>query len=99
MGAGLSDRNFYLVAYDISDDRRRARTARLMESLGSRVQYSVFEAYFTDAELEKTIKRLKKNLEEKEDSLRIYLLCRSCCQKVKMVGSCSLTSPPKLKIV
>jgi CRISPR-associated protein Cas2 len=31
-----------LVAYDISDDRRRDRLAVLLQSYGERVQYSVF---------------------------------------------------------
>ena len=32
----------FLVAYDISQDDRRTRIARLLESHGDRVQYSVF---------------------------------------------------------
>ncbi len=32
----------WLIAYDISDDERRSRIARLLESFGDRVQYSVF---------------------------------------------------------
>jgi CRISPR-associated protein Cas2 len=32
----------YLIAYDITDDRRRGRLAKLLQSFGDRVQYSVF---------------------------------------------------------
>lgn len=32
----------WLVAYDVSDDHRRERVARLLSSYGDRVQYSVF---------------------------------------------------------
>lgn len=32
----------WLVAYDVSDDHRRERVARLLNSYGDRVQYSVF---------------------------------------------------------
>lgn len=39
-----NERTFYVLAYDLSDDRRRAKIARLMESMGERVQGSVFEA-------------------------------------------------------
>ncbi|MGI6496948.1 MAG: CRISPR-associated endonuclease Cas2 [Kiritimatiellia bacterium] len=35
-------RRFYLVSYDIPDDKRRARVFKLMRGWGERVQYSVF---------------------------------------------------------
>lgn len=32
----------FLIAYDISDDPRRSRVAKALESYGDRIQYSVF---------------------------------------------------------
>ena len=32
-----------VVSYDVSDDRRRRKVAKIMEGYGYRVQYSVFE--------------------------------------------------------
>lgn len=32
----------YLIAYDIGDDKRRARVARILQGYGDRVQFSVF---------------------------------------------------------
>jgi CRISPR-associated protein Cas2 len=32
----------YLVAYDVTNDGRRARVAKTLESYGDRIQYSVF---------------------------------------------------------
>ena len=34
---------FYLVTYDITDDQRRTKVAKILEDFGDRVQYSVFE--------------------------------------------------------
>ena len=34
--------NFYVIAYDIPNDRRRQKIADLLEGYGKRVQYSVF---------------------------------------------------------
>jgi CRISPR-associated endonuclease Cas2 len=34
---------FFVVAYDISDDQRRAKLAKTLEDFGDRAQYSVFE--------------------------------------------------------
>ena len=36
-------RNTYLVCYDISNDRRRARVLKTMKGYGDHLQYSVFE--------------------------------------------------------
>ncbi len=35
-------RRRYLIAYDISDDRRLRRVCKVMEEFGERIQYSVF---------------------------------------------------------
>ncbi len=74
-------RKFFVLAYDIADDKRRLRIAREMEAVGERVQGSVFEAWLSDAELEKLLKRVKKVLRQEEDSLRIYQLCEAALGK------------------
>lgn len=90
---------FYLLTYDISDDKRRLKIAKLMESVGERVQGSVFEAYLTSQELEKLLKRVAKVLAVKEDSLRIYQLCATCREKVRTEGQGKITPPPGVMIV
>ena len=62
---------FYLVIYDISDDRRRGKVARLLESYGVRVQMSAFELCVNKEKyhiLRRELDRLKGN----EDSIRLY---------------------------
>jgi len=93
------ERVFYVLAYDMTDDRRRAKIARLMESLGLRVQGSVFEAYLTKSELEKLLKRAVKLMKAEEDSLRIYMLCAACREKVRTEGRGQVTPPPGVIIV
>lgn len=39
-----------LIAYDIADDARRGRLAKLLESYGDRIQYSVFLIDLTAAQ-------------------------------------------------
>lgn len=90
---------FYLLAYDIADDRRRAKIAKIMESMGARVQGSVFEAYLTPANLDSLLKRVQKVLKKEEDSLRIYLLCENCREKTRTVGQGRVTAPPGVMIV
>lgn len=92
-------RSFYLLTYDVPDDKRRLKLAKALEALGERVQYSVFEAYLTDKELEKLLKQTQKILNQNEDNLRVYVLCGQCRSKVLTYGNGKVTDPPGLMIV
>ncbi|RKZ29523.1 CRISPR-associated endonuclease Cas2 [bacterium] len=76
----------WVIAYDIPDDGRRTKLAKLMESYGDRVQYSVFEAELN----EKHIRILKKRIEEiidiDQDSVRIYRICADCKDEINLLG-------------
>jgi CRISPR-associated protein Cas2 len=87
------------LAYDIANDHRRQKIARICESSSDRVQNSVFEGYFTSIELEKLLKKVNKIFNKKEDSLRIYLLCSVCREKVTTYGLGKVTKPPGVIIV
>lgn len=93
------NRSFYILAYDISNDKRRAKIAKLMESVGSRVQGSVFEAWFSSTELDRVILRSMKVLNEKEDTLRIYFLCEECRGKMRVKGVGKVTEKPGLVLI
>jgi CRISPR-associated protein Cas2 len=47
-----------VVSYDISDDKRRRKVAKIMEGYGYRVQYSVFECELEPKKLSQLIRRL-----------------------------------------
>lgn len=95
----MAARNFYLLAYDMADDKRRARLAKEMEAVGARVQGSVFEAYLSHKELAEVIRRTRKILDEKEDSLRVYRLCAECREKIKIYGRGKASPPPGVVIL
>lgn len=61
-----------LIAYDIVDDRRRARVAKCLERHGDRVQYSVFVVDAAPARLIRLTVELRRLVDERVDSL---LLC------------------------
>jgi CRISPR-associated protein Cas2 len=48
-------RNFYIIVYDVVDDKRRLKIAKYLESIGERAQKSVFEVYLNPQELEKLL--------------------------------------------
>ena len=76
----------YLVSYDIPDNKRRTRLAKLLEDFGDRVQYSVFECILDADLLGKMMARINKTVLEEEDSVRIYALCASCEKSIKIIG-------------
>jgi CRISPR-associated protein Cas2 len=80
----------YLVAYDISDDRRRTKVHKLLCGFGQWTQYSLFECFLTDKELVALHGRLDKLLKADEDNVRFYHVCQACQSKTETVGS----SPP-----
>ena len=78
---------FYLVSYDIPDDRRRIRLANVLKDYGGRVQYSVFECLLRQELFAKMVNRIEAIIMEKEDSVRIYGLCGNCEQVIKVIGT------------
>jgi len=95
----VAERSFYVIVYDVVEDRRRRKLAKYLESLGERVQKSVFELYLTPAELERVLKRAKRLIKLDEDSLRVYDLCAACRKKVTSLGVGQVTAPPDVTIV
>ncbi len=77
---------FFLITYDIVDDRRRTKVQKILEGCGTRVQYSVFECWLTVTEWKNLQKRLVAEIEPREDSIRHYLLCQECVPKVYVSG-------------
>lgn len=76
-----------VISYDISDDKRRRRVARILEDAGSRVQYSVFEMRLTDRALEKVVERVQIDLGQ-TDSLRVYTIGQTGERKCQAIGAC-----------
>lgn len=74
-------KSFYIVVYDISDDRRRTRLHDRLLDYGSPVQYSVFECLIDARQLEKLHKMIKRTIKAKDDHVRVYCLCEGCLKK------------------
>ncbi|MEA3349687.1 MAG: CRISPR-associated endonuclease Cas2 [Chloroflexota bacterium] len=80
-------RTLYVVAYDISSDKRRGKIHKTLCGFGKWTQYSLFEVFLNDKELVQLQNRLEAILNSENDSLRFYPLCENCLQKVETVGS------------
>jgi CRISPR-associated protein Cas2 len=68
-----------LITYDVetstrAGQKRLRRVAKICESFGQRVQYSVFVCSVTRAQREELVHRLRQEMNEKLDSLHVYSL-------------------------
>lgn len=75
-------KNFIVVAYDVADDRRRAKVVKILERIGVRVNFSVFECMLTDSQYRKVKTALEKVICFKEDRIIYYPICVDCYAKI-----------------
>jgi len=82
--------HLYLFCYDVRQDedgvRRLRRVARACESRGQRVQKSVFEMRLTPVQLTALIDRLRRIVDERIDSLRVYHIGQPSERTVQAFG-------------
>lgn len=75
-------KNFIVVAYDIANDRRRSHVVKILEKVGVRVNYSVFECMVTDSQLNELQVKIGREMNEKEDQVVYYTICLNCYTKI-----------------
>ena len=79
-----TQKTFVVVAYDISDDKRRARLHQRLKRYGFGVQYSVFECLLNKTQLREMKKMITSIIKKKKgDRVRYYFLCQSCCDRIE----------------
>jgi CRISPR-associated protein Cas2 len=88
-----------VVSYDVPDDRRRTRLAHTLKDFGERVQYSVFECRLDERALQTLRERVTRLIDPKEDSLRIYRLCRECDRLLEVLGTAKRTEDPEIYVL
>ncbi|MDM7462563.1 MAG: CRISPR-associated endonuclease Cas2 [Tepidimonas taiwanensis] len=77
----------HVIAYDIPDDRRRNRVARVLEGFGERVQDSVFECWLDARRYRSLVTRLSARIDTHTDKVRIYPLCGKDVADVLTAGA------------
>jgi CRISPR-associated protein Cas2 len=76
----------YVIAYDVTDDRRRGKVHKLLCGYGVWTQFSLFECYLTPKQYLLLRERVERLLEPAEDSVRFYALCAACRKQVEIIG-------------
>ena len=95
----MKRKHFYVVTYDIGDDKRRDKVMRLLESLGTRMNYSVFECMLTDIQYRRMCQQLEKMVVRREDWVNIYPLCTECYARIEYIPAVKKDVPAKIAII
>lgn len=78
---------FFLVCFDIADDRIRYRVVKVLKGFGKRVQKSVFECpNLTEERFLKMKNSIDDLIDQGDDSVRYYLMCRGCIRRMEYSG-------------
>ena len=75
-----------VFSYDVSDDKRRRHVARILERVGTRVQYSVFEVRVSKRELSSLVEEIESSVSQ-NDSVRVYTLGGRSARSSQTIGA------------
>ncbi len=89
---------FTVFAYDISDNKLRRKVAGVLEDSAVRVQNSVFEAWMSEKQANRLIKKIEKLLVA-GDSLRVYVVGQSSLSRCHTFGGPAITGSPSFLII
>lgn len=95
----MKHKHFYVITYDISDDKRREQVVKIMEAVGTRMNYSVFECMLTDMQYRSLCAKLAKIVVRKKDWINIYPMCRECYARIQYIPDTKAKEPIKIVVV
>lgn len=79
-------KQFYVVAYDVSDDKRRAKVVKVLQKYGKRINLSVFECMLSDSQFKNLKESIMKVSDRKNDHILVYPLCLNCFTKIESLA-------------
>jgi len=77
---------YTMVSYDIVKNKTRTKVMKFLKDFGNRVQLSVFECDLDDEQYARMKEGLERLINQKEDRVRYYRLCKSCMSRVVISG-------------
>ncbi len=79
-------KQFILIVYDISNNKRRTKLHNKLKDFGTPVQYSVFECLLDKTSQKRMKKAVGKIIKPRLDRVRYYPLCRQCLAKIEVTS-------------
>ena len=84
-------KQLYVIAYDISNNKKRKKISDLLDMYGERINLSVYECMMTATQKENIIEQFNEII-DKNDIVKIYFICSTCYAKSIHLGN---KEPPK----
>jgi len=78
-------KTFWIVSYDISDQRRLRKVAKFLEGFGYRLQESVFRVFVNDRDLERMKWEITKRITD-ADKVMYLRFCNSCARNIEKMN-------------
>jgi len=76
-------KHIYIIAYDISGNKRRREVSKLLEEQGIRMNRSVFECFMLPNTYKALMQAVNEKIDPKKDIVLYYPICRNCFEKSK----------------
>jgi len=76
----------WIIAYDIAEPRRLRAAAKLLESVGERQQYSVFEAALSADAVTRLSRQLHRITHPSDDRVLLHPCCANCRAGIRWQG-------------
>lgn len=76
----------YLIAYDITNDNRRARVSAALSAWGDRIQLSIFACHLDVDDYGELVDRLGTIIEPSTDVVQIFRQCAPCHDELLSLG-------------
>ena len=89
----------YLIAFDISNSRRRGRMVKMCLSTGFRVQKSVFESFLEPMQVASFENEAEKIIDPDTDSVRLYPIDSQADVNIRIVGLGHRIDNPDYKVL
>ena len=90
---------YIVISYDVANDKKRTKVAKLLFGYGRRVQKSVFECVLDDKQLHTLKARLDKAIDPEVDSIRYYRLCQRCVSAIEITGEGTITEDMSEQVI
>ncbi|MCL4512674.1 MAG: CRISPR-associated endonuclease Cas2 [Candidatus Eremiobacteraeota bacterium] len=88
-----------VISYDIVNDDRRLKVAKLLLNYGKRVQKSVFECNLDEKQYLYLKEKIDSLIDMDVDSVRFYSLCQRCVEGIAISGWGTVSQNEDLFIV
>lgn len=83
------DSKWYLVCYDVRDEKRLRKVAKHLEGYGTRLQYSIFRCWLSFTQMQRLRWELTQQYVTPDDDVMFIPLCARCVEGLEVTHTAS----------